>query len=193
MTSTRSKKKHILDADVLFSLCKGKILDIYFSNRNNSYILLSDVYSEIKDKESRTMVDFCISNATIEFIDLTSANDNLKDYFLLRFFLEGRLYNIKKTSGEISCLAYCKLLKDSEDVVLVSSNVNDYMKIVKKDSIKYLRIKDVLRCFVILGKYKEDEIIPIINRINEKEKNPIDSLECTKKEKIDSIRQLGIC
>lgn len=127
-----SKKKIILDADVIIHFCKGELLGkLPFIYPNKLYIP-NIVYKEALSKRHATEVS--------NLLNFKLANE-LEIKADMKVFIEyNRLVKSGLGKGESACMVYCKYNKD----VIGSSNLKDIKKYCIDNDILYLTTMDFI-------------------------------------------------
>jgi predicted nucleic acid-binding protein len=134
-----SKRKIVLDADVIIHFSKGEMLSILpkiFPDFD--FIILDKVYKEIKYDIKKQLDNQIHYLKNISVHEFAPKGELFKEYSLL----------IKNYGeGESACMAYCKQHKE----VIGSSNINDIIDYCKINEITYLSTLDFL-IFAIMKK-----------------------------------------
>lgn len=133
MTKIDSKKKIILDADVIIHFVKGESLGTLPHIFRNKYYVPNIVYEESLSREEKTQIDNLFNFNLVSELDIKSD---------INVFIE---YNrlVKKMNlgkGESACMAYCRY----HDDVVGSSNLRDIRTYCEENGITYLTTMDFL-------------------------------------------------
>ena len=127
--------KIVLDSDVIIHFYKGGLLaslpDIF---PNYEYVVLPQVYDEIKVAETRKYLDKLSEwMKKITLLPFDPDGEMLQEYLRLKDDLD-------HGKGESACMVYCRYNQD----VLGSSNLKDTVEYCKENHITYLTTLDFL-------------------------------------------------
>ena len=127
--------KIVLDSDVIIHFHKGGLLASLPSIfPNYEYVVLPQVYEEIKVAETRKYLDnLSALMKTITLLHFNPTGKMLQEYLRLKDGLD-------LGKGESACMVYCRYNQD----VLGSSNLKDTVEYCKKNHITYLTTLDFL-------------------------------------------------
>jgi len=127
--------KIVLDSDVIIHFYKGGLLAILPNIfPNYEYVVLPQVYEEIKVAETRKYLDnLSALMKTIKLLPFNPTVEMLKEYLRLKDELD-------LGKGESACMVYCRYNQD----ILASSNLKDTVEYCKENNITYLTTLDFL-------------------------------------------------
>lgn len=130
--NTKTKKRILLDTDVISHFIKGGKILILPKIFRNTKIILDIVSKELKQRKNyKNFTDNLINFNLIEEVSFTADKQILAEYAKL---------NKSYGKGESACMAYCKYNKD----VLASSNLRDISQYCEDNEIEYVTTMDFL-------------------------------------------------
>lgn len=131
MKEIDSKKKIILDADVIIHFHKAGRFGTLFQIYPNKLYLVSDVFKEVFQRELKIEVENALRMKLLHELDFNGDFRVLKEYSELKK---------RFGPGESACMSYCKFNND----VLASSNLKDIKEYCEENEIQYLTTMDFL-------------------------------------------------
>lgn len=132
MIKIDSKKKIVLDADVIIHFCKGGILGKLPSIYPNKLLIPDIVYKETLSKKHKIEVTNLLNFKLARELEIKLDMNVFVEY--------NRLVKAGFGKGESACLAYCRYNKD----VIGSSNLKDIKSYCYNNGIEYLTTMDFI-------------------------------------------------
>jgi len=162
----RTKRKILLDSDVIIHFCKGDSILVLPKIFSEEKVILDVVLDELKKRRDlRQYYDNLISFKLFNEISFDNEPDVIREYARL---------TKKFGSGESACLAYCRF----HDDIIGSSNTKDIIRYCKDHLIVYYTTMDFLSEALKSNIMSKAECDLFINKVKTKgSKLPCDSID----------------